>query len=110
MVYDGITSKLKHLIQKSIRYQHHHLNYKGSLENVLIPNGLTIKKRPAIKPVSEDFLEKWNTILFTAGQDLVKLLLSEPLEIVVSLDKALDEEIPKISPINVAEKKKEIKH
>ena len=110
MVYDGITSKLEHLIQKSIRYQHHHLNYKGNLENVLIPNGLNIKKRPAIKPVSEDFLEKWNTILFTAGQDLVKLLLSGPLEIVVSLDKALDEEIPKINPINVAEKKKEIKH
>ena len=44
VVYDGITSKLEHLIQKSIRYQHHHLNYKGSLENVLIPNGLNIKK------------------------------------------------------------------
>ena len=43
---DGSTIKLEHLVQKSIRYQHHHLNYKGSLENGLIPKGLKIK-RPA---------------------------------------------------------------
>ena len=32
----GGTIKLKHLVQKLIRYQHHHFNYKGSLENGLI--------------------------------------------------------------------------
>ena len=107
MVYNGITLKLKHLIQKSIRYQHHHLNYKESLENGLIPNGLKTNKRPAIKPVSEKVFEKWNTILFTAEQDLVKLLLSKSLEVVNSFSKVLDEEIRKISPIKVAEKKKD---
>ena len=58
MVYDGITLKLEHLMQKSIRYQHHHLRYKESLNNGLIPNGLKINKKPAIRPVSEDFFEK----------------------------------------------------
>ena len=55
MVYDGITVKLEHLIQKSIRYQHRHLSYKESLDNGLIPK---INKKPAIRPVSEDFFEK----------------------------------------------------
>ena len=58
MVYDGGTIKLEHLVQKSIRYQHHHLNYKGSLENGLISKGLKIKKRTAIKPLTENFFEK----------------------------------------------------
>ena len=102
IVYDGITLKLEYLIQKLIRYQPHHLNYKESLENGLIQNGL---KRPAIKPVSESFFERWNTMLFTAEKDLVKLLLSESLDVVDSLDKALDKEIRKINPINGAEKK-----
>ena len=105
MVYDGITLKLEHLIQKSIRYQHRHLSYKESLDNGLIPNGLKINKKPAIRPVSEDFFQKWNTILSIAEQDLVKLLLSKSLEIVDSLDKAFDEETRKINPIKVAEKK-----
>ena len=105
IVYDGITLKLEYLIQKSIRYQPHHLNYKESLENRLIQNGLKINKRPAIKPVSESFFERWNTMLFTAEKDLVKLLLSESLDVVDSLDKALDKEIRKINPINGAEKK-----
>ena len=59
MVYDGGgTIKLEHLVQKSIRYQHHHLNYKGSLENGLISKGLKIKKQTAIKPLTENFFEK----------------------------------------------------
>ena len=70
-----------------IRYQHHHLNYKESLENGLIPKGLKINKRPAIKPVTEDFFEKWNTILLDAKNSLVQLLLSESLQIVKNLMK-----------------------
>ena len=66
MIYDGGIIKLEHFVQKSIRYEHHHLNYKESLENGLIPKGLKINKRPAIKPVTEDFFEKWNTILLDA--------------------------------------------
>ena len=42
-------------------------------------------------------------------QDLVKLLVKELLQVVGSLDKALDKEIRKINPIEVVEKK-EIKH
>ena len=106
MVYDGITLKLEHFIHKLIRYQHHGLNYKESLENGLLPNRLNINKRSAIKLVSKDFFEKWNTILFTAEQELVKLLLSKPLEVVDSLDKALDKEIRKINPIKVSKKRK----
>ena len=34
MAFDGGTVKLEYLAQKSIRYQHHHLNYKESLEMV----------------------------------------------------------------------------
>ena len=63
MVYDGGTIKLEHLVQKSIRYQHHHLNYKKSLENGLIPKGLKNNKQPVIKPVTEDFFLR-NGILY----------------------------------------------
>ena len=41
---------------------------------------------------------------------LIELLLSESLEVVDRLSKAPDEEIRKINLIEVAEKKKEIKH
>lgn len=97
---------MEHSIQRSIRYQHHHLNCKESLENGLITNGLKINKRQAIKPVSENFLEKWNTILITSKQDLVKLLLTESLQLVDSLDKAHDEEILKINSTEVTGEKR----
>ena len=84
------------------------MNYKGSLENGLVPNRLKNNKRPAIKLVSQKFFEKCNTILFTAEQDLLKLLLSDLLQVVDSLDKALDEEIRKINPMKVAEKKERL--
>ena len=58
MVCDGGKIKLEHLVLKPIRYQHHHLNFKESLENGLIPKGLKINKQPAIKPVKEEFFEK----------------------------------------------------
>ena len=77
MIYDGDTIKLEQLVQKSIRYQHHHLNYKENLENGLAPKELKINKRPAIKPVMEIFFEKCNTVLLDAGNSLVQLLLSE---------------------------------
>ena len=34
MVFNRRTIKLKHLVQKSIRYQHHHLNNKEILKMV----------------------------------------------------------------------------
>ena len=56
MLYDGGTIKLEHFVQNSIIYQHHHLNYKEILENGLITKGLKINKRPAIKPVTENWI------------------------------------------------------
>ena len=105
MVYDGGTTKLEHLVQKSIRYQRHHLNYKESLENGLIRKGLKINKRPSIKPVTENFCEKWNTILLDVENSLVQLLLSELLQVVKKLDEELDSEIKKIHPNDVREKR-----
>ena len=103
MVYDGGTMKLGHLAQKSIRYQHHHLNYKESLEKDLIPKGLKINKQPAIKPAMEDFFEKWNTIFLDAENSLVQLLLRESLQVVGKLNEELDSEIKKIHPNDIKE-------
>ena len=52
---EGYTTKLDHLLQKSIRYKHHYENYKESLELDLIPACLKIKKLPAITPVTTNF-------------------------------------------------------
>ena len=43
----------------------------------ITPRGLELKKRPAFAPISEDFMSKWDDILFKAEKDLVKLLLFE---------------------------------
>ena len=99
MVCDGGTIKLEHLVQKSVRYQYHDLNYKEKLENGLIPKGLKINKRPAIKPVTEDFFEKWNTILLDAKNSLVQLLLIKSLQVLENLDEALNSKIKK-TPLN----------
>ena len=88
-----------------IRYQHHHLNYKESFENDLIPKGLKINKQTAIKPVTEDFFEKWNTILSDAENSLLQLLLRESLQIVKKRDEELDSEIKKIHPNDIREKR-----
>ena len=42
---------LHYLLQKNYRYEHHLQNYQTSLKTGLIPNGLKIKKSPAITPV-----------------------------------------------------------
>ena len=97
MVYDGGTIKLEHLVQKSIRYQHHHLNYKESLENGFIP-------------VTEDLFEKWNTILVDPENSLVQLLLSKSLQVVKKLDEELDSEIKNIHPNDVREKRIEFEN
>ena len=52
---DGYTTKLDHLLQKSIRYKHYYENYKESLELDLILAGLKIQKLSAITPVSPNF-------------------------------------------------------
>ena len=54
---------LDYLLQKNYRYEHDLQNYQTSLKTGLIPNGLKIKKSPAITPVSEDFNTKWDEVL-----------------------------------------------
>ena len=70
----GYTTKLDHLLQKSIRYKHHYENYKESLELDLIPSGLKIKKLPGHTPVTPNFYSEWNKVLHTAEKELVNLL------------------------------------
>ena len=52
------------LVQKSLQYKHHKLNYVQSLEESTISSGLKIKKKRAFQPVSEDFEAKWNSIKY----------------------------------------------
>ena len=96
MVCDGGKIKLEHLVLKPIRYQHHHLNFKESLENGLIPKGLKINKQPAIKPVKEEFFEKQNAILLDTEKTSVQLLLRESLQVVKKLDEKIVSEIKKV--------------
>ena len=73
---------LDYLLQKNYRYEHHLQNYQTSLKTGFIPNGLKIKKSPAITPVSEDFNTKWNEVLYNAEENLVELLLHESSKVI----------------------------
>ena len=57
---ENYTTKLDHLLQKSIRYKHHYENYKESLELDLISAGLKITKLQAITPVTFNFYSEWS--------------------------------------------------
>ena len=76
-------SHLDLLVQKSLQYKHHKLNYIQSLEESIIPTGLKIKKKPTFQPVSEDFEVKWNSILYNAERNIVELLLYEAEKVIV---------------------------
>ena len=90
---DGYTTKLDHLLQKSIRYKHHYENYKESLELDLIPAGLKIKTLPAITPITPNFYSKWNEVLQKAEKELVNLLLIESSKVVEKTERDVEEEI-----------------
>ena len=77
MVLTDGTEYLDYLLQKNYRYEHDLQNYQTSLKTGLIPNGLKIKKSPAITPVSENSNAKWNEVLYNAEKSLVELLLYE---------------------------------
>ena len=91
---------LDYQIQKNYRYEHHLQNYQTSLKMGLIPNGLTIKKSPAITPVSEDFNTKWNKVLYNAEKDLVELLLYKSSKVLAKIQVELDLEVRKIDSLN----------
>ena len=78
-------------MQKSLRYQHHKENYLLSVENGIIPSGLKINKKPAFLPISDDFTDKWNNILFNAEEKLVRLLLLESDKVINNLQEKIEE-------------------
>ena len=90
---DGYTTKLDHLLEKSIRYKHHYENYKESLELDLIPAGLKIKKLPALTPVTPNFYSEWNEVLHKAEKELVNLLLIESSKVAEKKERDIEEEI-----------------
>ena len=87
---DGL-SHLDLLLQKSLQYKHHKENYLYSLQHRIIPSGLTINKKPAFTPVSNDFTKRWNNILRSAEEKLVNLLLSESDNVIDDLQTKIKE-------------------
>ena len=62
MVFSGgLLSRLDLLLQKSIRYNHHKQNYEGRVFEGIIPAGL---KKTAFQPISSNFYQQWNTVLY----------------------------------------------
>ena len=99
MVLHGETfSHLDLLVQKSLRYKHHKLNYIQSLEEGIIPSELKIKKKPAFQPVSEDFEVKWNSILYNAERNIVELLLYEAEKVIAKIQVEIQEEVNEQNP------------
>ena len=83
MVLHGETlSQMDPLLQKSLRYKHHKMNYIQILEEVIITSELKIKKKAAFQPVSEDFEAKWNSILHNAERNIVELLHYEAEKVI----------------------------
>ena len=78
MVFSGgLLSRLDLLLQKSIRYNHHKQNYERSLFEGIIPTGLKINKKLEFQPISGNFYQQWNTVLYDTEKRLVRLLLEE---------------------------------
>ena len=96
MVLTEGTEYLNDLLEKSYRYKHYLQNYQTSLNTGLIPNGLKIKKLPAITPVSEDFNTNCNEVLYNAAKNLVELLLYESAKVIAKIQVELDLEVRKI--------------
>ena len=67
---------------KLLGYENHAENYKLALEMQIIPFGLRIMKLPAIKPISEDFSNQWNSVLYDSEKRLVQLLLAKTQKVV----------------------------
>ena len=68
--------KIFNLQDKLLRHDLHIEYLDKYLEEDIIPKGLTIFKKPAIKS-SSSFMEKWNKVLHNASKDLMKLLIQE---------------------------------
>ena len=99
MVFNGgLLSQLDLLLQKSIRYNHHKQNYERSLFEGIIATGLKINKKPAFQPISGNFYQKWNTVLYDTEKRLVKLLLEESEKVIQAVETGITREIDKKFP------------
>ena len=104
MVFSDGLEHLDKLLQKSLRYKHHQLNYEESLRRGVIPKGLRIRKDPAFEPISDDFQIKWNEILYNVENNLVELLLYESSKVVVKLEIDFNKELLNRHPNDYKEK------
>ena len=86
-------SHLDLLVQKSLRYKHHKLNYIQSLEEGIIPSGLKIKKKLAFQQMSEDFEAKWKSILYNAERNIVELLLYKAEKVIATIQVEIKAEV-----------------
>ena len=68
------------------------------MEEVIIPSGLKIKKKPAFQPVSEDFEAKWNSILYNAERNIVELLLYEAEKVIAKIQVEIQAEVNEKNP------------
>ena len=88
----------KNVFEKLLGYENHAENYKLALEMQIIPFGLRIMKLPAIKPISEDFSNQWNSVLYDSEKRLVQLLLAETQKVVektqIEFNEKLHEKYP----------------
>ena len=102
---DANSHKLDYLFSKLLRYEHHAENYKLALQKQIIPFGLRIKKLPAIKPISEDFRNQWNSVLYGSEKRLVQLLLVETQNVVEKTQIEFNENMHEKYPESFREKK-----
>ena len=100
VLHGGTFSHLELLVQRSLRYKHHKLNYIQSSEEGIIPSGLKIRKKPAFQPVSKDFEVKWNSILYNAERNVVDLLLYEAEKVIAKIQVEIQEIVNEKNPEN----------
>ena len=99
-LYEGATTTLDYLVQKSLRYKHHKKNYIRSLDEGILSTGLRINKKPAINTVSSDFHNNWKTIISKAEKDLVQLLLGESDKVIAKIDFEIQSHVKEYHPNN----------
>ena len=106
MVLPEVNSQsLDWFFQKLLRYEHYAENYKLAVDQQIIPFGLRINKAPAIQPISEDFYDQWNTILYDSEKRLVRLLLEETQKVVEETRTEFNENLEVNYPRNYEEEK-----
>ena len=94
----GLLSRFDFLLRKSVRYNHHKQNYEGSLFEGIIPKGLKINKKPAFQPISGNFYQQWNIVLYDTEKRLVRLSLEESEKVIETVEMDITREMDKKFP------------